>query len=131
MIRTESKLLVSDNSGAKTVKCIRVINSKNYNVGSIGDIILVRVVKKNHAKRVKKKLLYFGLIIMVKNSIIRQDGTVVKFNNNRVLLFSNSHKFLGSRIYSPLAKEIRSNLRIIKKEKQKYLKIFSYSLSLI
>jgi large subunit ribosomal protein L14 len=127
MIYSESKLAVADNSGAKYIKCIRILSPKNYDVGTIGSILLARVVKKNHSKKIKKKVLYYGLIIMIKQQVSRYDGTTIKFSDNRVLLFSTAYKFLGSRVYGPLMKEIRLHLHKNKKEKQKYLKILSYS----
>lgn len=131
MIYPNTQLLVADNSGAKCIKCIRVISKKNTDVGSVGSTLLIRVVKKKHSKKVKKKALYYGLITMVKQLVKRCDGTVIKFKENRILLFSNTYKFLGSRVYGPLMKEIRSQVYKNKKEKQKYLKIISYSTSII
>jgi large subunit ribosomal protein L14 len=131
MIYSESKLAVADNSGAKLVKCVRILSCKNYDIGSVGSFLLARVVKKKHSKKIKKKVLYYGLITMIKQRIRRYDGTVIKFTDNRVLLFSNAYKFLGSRVYGPLMKEIRFNLHKNKKQKQKYLKVISYSNSII
>jgi len=131
MIYPETKLTVADNSGAKYIKCVQVLNRQNYNVGSVGSVILTRVTKKNHSKKIKKKILYFGLVIMVKQYQTRNDGSIVKFTDNRVLLFSNVQKIIGSRVYSPIMTEVKTKLRINKKEQQKYLKIFSYSTLLI
>ena len=128
MIHCETKLRVGDNSGAKITKCIQILNKKNYNVGHIGSLILVRVLKKSHSKKIKKKIIYFGLIIMLKQYNIRKEGIILKFVENRVLLFSNAHKFIGTRIYSPIMKEIKTSFRINKKDQQKYYKIFSYSI---
>lgn len=123
--------MVADNSGGKYVKCIRIISSKIYLIGTVGDLLLTRVIKKKHSKKIKKKELYYGLITMVKQYVQRIDGTIVKFNDNRVVLFSNTNKFLGSRIYGPLMKEIRFYIHRSKKEKQKYLKIVSYASAII
>lgn len=131
MIHKETKLSVADNSGAILVKCIRIISSKNHKIGSVGSLLLVRIIKKNHSKKVKNKVLYYGLVIMVKQYLKRKDGTIMKFNDNRLLLFSNSYKFLGSRIYGPLMKEVHYHLSSNKKEKQKYLKVISYANSIL
>ena len=64
---------------------------------------------------------------MLKQYNIRKEGIILKFVENRVLLFSNAHKFIGTRIYSPIMKEIKTSFRINKKDQQKYYKIFSYS----
>lgn len=131
MIFPETKLTVADNSGAKHAKCIQILNRQNYNVGSVGNILLVRVVKKNHSRKIKKKTLYFGLVIMIKQYHTRKDGSILKFKDNRILLFSNTQKIIGSRIYSPIMMEVKTQLRMNKKEQQKYLKIFSYSTFII
>lgn len=131
MIFPETKLTVADNSGAKYAKCIQILNRQNYNVGSVGSIILVRVIKKNHSKKIKKKILYFGLVIMIKQYQIRKDGSFVKFTDNRILLFSNVQKIIGSRVYSPIMLEVKTQLFMSKKDQQKYLKVFSYSNVLI
>jgi len=68
---------------------------------------------------------------MIKQQICRSDGTIIKFSENRVLLFSNTYKFLGTRVYGPLMKEIRYYLHNNQKEKQKYFKVISYSNSII
>jgi large subunit ribosomal protein L14 len=131
MIYTDTQLTVTDNSGAKRVKSIRVISNKNRDIGIVGSTLLVRVVKKKHAKKIKKKLLYYGLITMIKQLVKRSDGTIIKFNENRILLFTSSYKFLGSRVYGPLMREIRFRIYFNKKEKQKYLKVISYFTSII
>lgn len=131
MIFPETKLTVADNSGAKHAKCIQILNRQNYNVGSVGNILLVRVVKKNHSRKIKKKTLYFGLVIMIKQYRTRKDGCILKFKDNRILLFSNVQKIIGSRIYSPIMMEVKTQLRMNKKEQQKYLKVFSYSTFII
>ena len=94
-------------------------------------MILVRVTKKNHSKKIKKKVLYFGLVIMIKQYQIRRDGSFVKFTDNRILLFSNVQKIIGSRVYSPIMLEVKTQLFMSKKDQQKYLKVFSYSNVLI
>jgi large subunit ribosomal protein L14 len=129
MIFTETKLTISDNSGITNTKCIRIINSSKK--ATIGSIILMRAIKKNHSRRTKKKALYFGLIIMVKQYYKRYDGIIIKFTDNRSILFSKAIKFIGSRIYGPMMKEIKSKLQINIKQQQKYLKVLSYSKMLI
>ena len=127
MIQSETQLLVSDNSGANYVKCIRVINSNNKAIGLIGSLILTRVIKKNHSKKIKKKSLYFGLIIMTKQYISRMDGTLLKFSDNRIILFNKNHKFLDTRIYGPITKEIYFSLNKSIKLKQTYLQTITYA----
>ena len=106
MIYKETQLFVSDNSGIKSVKCIRILNLKSQSIGTVGNVALVRIYRKNKYSSLKKKLLYYGLIIMVKQFKFRKDGIIIKFKENRVLLFSNVYKFLGSKILGILTKEI-------------------------
>lgn len=126
MIYKETQLFVSDNSGIKSVKCIRILNLKSQSIGTVGNVALVRIYRKNKYSSLKKKLLYYGLIIMVKQLKFRKDGIIIKFKENRVLLFSNVYKFLGSKILGILTKEIWLNTSQNKKEKQKYYKILSF-----
>jgi large subunit ribosomal protein L14 len=107
------------------------LGSNTKSMGKVGDNILARVIKKTHSKKLKKKTMYFGLIILVKYFTKRLDGTILKFNANRVLLFSFNYKFLGTRVYGPISKNLRFYLSKNKGEKQKYLKILSYADTLI
>lgn len=95
---------IADNSGAKIAKCINVRIRK---AATLGDLIRVTVYKLNSKKKLQKKKLYNGIIISVKNKTRRFDDSFVQFSQNRVLLLSDMKKFLGSRIYGPICKEIR------------------------
>lgn len=127
----ESKLKVVDNSGAKTAKCIRICVSGIKKVGSVGDLILVTITKRKHQKKIKKKIIYYGLIIAVSSYIMRYDGVFIKFTQNRVLIFSKNYKFLGTRIYGPIMKEIKIQIYKDIIKKQKFSKLISYSNSII
>jgi large subunit ribosomal protein L14 len=125
MIQSGTKLSISDNSGGLLAKCTKVLNSKNKALGNVGDSVLTRIIKKKHSKKIKKKNMYYGLIVTVKSFTRRNDGTFIKFSSNKVLLFSSAYKFLGTRIYGPISKDLRFKLN--KDQKQKYLKIISYA----
>jgi ribosomal protein L14 len=125
MIIKESIVYSADNSGAKFLKCIDVLNKKNT-IASIGDTILVSVKNFVHRKRLKKKLIYFGLLVTVRQFTHRVDGFIVKFCTNRVLVFSKQFKFLGTRIYGGVGKDIRIKLNTGVLDKKKYQKIISY-----
>ena len=136
MLTNQSKLKIADNSGGKIAKCIKVVGLGKKKFGYIGDLLLVTIVKKKRKfkKKIKKKLLYYGLIIMVKKPIRRQNGVFVKFEDNRILLFSlndNKNKFLGTRIYGSLMKEVKFYIHKNNKHKQKYFKLISYCNSII
>jgi len=125
MIIKESVLHTADNSGAKFLKCIGVLNKKN-GVAFIGNTLLVSVKRFLHKKKLKKKLIYFGLLVTAKHYTYRRDGIAVKFCSNRVLLFSKQFKFLGTRIYGGIAKDIRTKLNFGLIDKKKYQKVISY-----
>jgi len=109
MIIKESVIYSADNSGAKFLKCIDVLNKSNA-VASIGDILLVSVKHFIHRKKLKKKNIYFGLLVTTKQPTYRIDGFIIKFCTNRILVFSKQFKFLGTRIYGGVSKDIRIKL---------------------
>ena len=125
MIIKESIVYSADNSGAKFLKCIHVVNKKN-SVAIIGDTILVSVKKFVHKKKLKKKMIYFGLLVTTKQYTQRLDGSIVKFCTNRILVFSKQFKFLGTRIYGGISKDIRTKLNSGSLDKKKYQKVISY-----
>jgi large subunit ribosomal protein L14 len=123
MIFTGTILKSADNSGARKIKCIKVLGVAPKNYANLGEIVLVVVQKLKNTKKVEKKKMYFGLIVSIKSKTKRIDGTFIKNDNNRVLLLTNVYKFLGTRVYGPICKEIRATLNI----RIKYKKIISYS----
>jgi large subunit ribosomal protein L14 len=136
MIFTQTNLNIADNSGANIAKCIKVLGLGSKKCGSIGDLVLITIKrkKKKFKRKIQKKTIYHGLIIMIKQQVIRKDGTVVKFNDNRLLLFSMNDlksKFLGTRIYGSIMKEVKYYIYKNKTNKQRYFKIISYCDSII
>lgn len=105
MVIIGTKLTVVDNSGGKLAKCI-VIKSKQKNA-TIGNLILVTLKIFFNKKKLEKRIIYLGLIIGVKYWIYRKDGLNIKFFFNSVLIFNKQFKFLGSRIYGILLKEVK------------------------
>lgn len=123
MIYVQTKLKCADNSGAKLLRCIRVLGNFKKRKAKVGDLVLVTVIRLDQKKKIKKKSMHLGLIISTKTKIRRLDGSFMSSKHNRSLLFSDSGKFLGTRVYGYLTKEIRSNARNV----EKYKKIISYS----
>jgi large subunit ribosomal protein L14 len=123
MITTESILKSADNSGAKILKCIKILGNFKKRTASTGEVILVCVKKLDRKKKIKKKNVYLALLISTKRKIRRLDGTFFSSKNNRVLLLSETYKFLGTRVYGFISKEIRSKTRDI----ERYKKIISYA----
>lgn len=124
MITKGSSLKVIDNSGAKWSKCIKVIG-KSY-IGNTGDLILVTLTNFKNRKKVKKRTIYLGLIAGTKKWILRSDGSCFRFFVNKILLFTRQFKFLGTRIYGAIGKEVKFKINL-HTEKKHLHKIFSYS----
>jgi large subunit ribosomal protein L14 len=125
MLIKESIVYSADNSGAKFLKCIAVLNKKS-GVAIVGDTLLLVVKYYSHRKKLKQKSIYFGLLVTSKQNSYRLDGCSIKFCTNRVLIFSKQFKFLGTRIYGGVSKDIRTKLNSGLLDKKKYHKIASY-----
>jgi large subunit ribosomal protein L14 len=106
MIQSESRLRVADNSGAKEVLCIRVLGGSRRRYASIGDKIVVSV-KDASPGGVKKGIVSKAVIVRTKKEIRRKDGTYIRFDDNACVLLNNSDEPRGSRIFGPVARELR------------------------
>ena len=107
MIYPESKLLVGDNSGAKRVKCIKVLKSSKRAGGKPTNIAVVSIRKVKRSKRLMKGNICKGVIVRLKKNIQRDTGLSVKFSVNSVILIDAKNVPLGSRVFGPIFKEIR------------------------
>lgn len=123
MIQQQSILKVSDNSGAKTVKCIKVLGGFKKKYAKLGDIIVVSVQKlRNKLKKdakVKKKEIYKALIIRTKTYSKKKNGFDIQFQENSVVLINNQGNPVGTRVIGPLPKKLK------KKNFQKLINISS------
>ncbi|WGH26650.1 MAG: 50S ribosomal protein L14 [Candidatus Shikimatogenerans bostrichidophilus] len=107
MLQQESRLKVTDNSGAKEVLLIRILGGSNKKYASIGDLIVV-TVKKNFLKsNIKKGEIYKAIIVRVKKKKKRLDGTYISFDDNACILLNDNKEIKGTRIFGPVAKELR------------------------
>lgn len=123
MIQTRSKLKNCDNSGAKWVRCIKVLRgSTGKTKCKLGDIVLASVIKHDSSKLPLKQKMYKCLVIGLKANSFRKKGEYIRFSYNRSLLLSNQYKFLGTRVYGAICREIRGG-----SNEEKYRKIISYS----
>ena len=113
MIQQESRLKVADNSGAKEVLCIKVLGGSKRRYASIGDQIVVTVKEASPGGNVKKGTVTKAVVVRTKKEIRRKDGTYIRFDDNAVVLLNASEEPRGSRIFGPVARELR----------QKYMKI--------
>jgi large subunit ribosomal protein L14 len=127
MIFKKSKLVVVDNSGAKIAKCINIV--KRFKFASVCNLILVTLDKFIKGKRkVKKKLIYLGVLVATKYWSRRKDGFSIKFYQNKILIFNLQFKFLGTRIYGLINKDFKKKT-LIYKDIKFFHKLISYSVS--
>ena len=107
MIQQESYLKVADNTGAKEIKCIRVLGGSKVKYGNIGDVIVASVRKSTPGGQVKKGEVVKAVIVRSAKGIRRADGTYVRFDENAAVLIKDDHNPLGTRIFGPVARELR------------------------
>lgn len=109
MIQPESRLKVADNSGAKEIKCIRVMGGSYVRSGNIGDVIVASVKTATPGGVVKKGDVVKAVIVRTHKGIRRKDGTHIKFDDNAAVIIDNQNMPRGSRIFGPIARELREN----------------------
>ena len=107
MIQTETVLNVADNSGAKKVLCIRVLGGTRRRYASVGDIIVITVKEAIPHAKVKKGEIMRAVVVRTAKEIRRMDDTTVKFDENSAVLLSASGEPVGTRIFGPVARELR------------------------
>lgn len=114
MIQQESRLGVADNSGAKEVLCIRVLGGTRRRYASVGDVIVVAVKNVLPSSDVKKGAVSKAVVVRTKKEIHRADGSYIRFDDNACVLLNNAGEMRGSRIFGPVARELRaSNMKIV------------------
>ena len=107
MIQQESRLKVADNSGAKEVLCIRVLGGTKRRYASIGDKIVVSVKSAMPAGNVKKGAVSKAVVVRTKKEVRRADGSYIRFDDNAVVLLNQGGELRGTRIFGPVARELR------------------------
>jgi len=108
MIQMQSKLDVADNTGAKTVACIKVLGGSKHRYANIGDIIVVSIKKAVASGAVKEGEVCRGVVVRSKRGVRRDDGSYVKFDRNAVVLIDNEGNPRGTRIFGAVARELRA-----------------------
>ena len=109
MIQQESRLLVADNSGAKEVLCIRVLGGTKKRYATVGDKIVVSVKSALPSGNVKKSTVVKAVIVRTKKEIRRADGSYIRFDDNACVLLNATGEMMGTRIFGPVARELREN----------------------
>jgi len=117
MIQQESRLTVADNSGAKEVLCIRVLGGSKKRYATVGDKIVVSVKSALPSGEAKKGTVSKAVVVRTKKEIRRADGSYIRFDDNAVVLLNNVNEVRGTRIFGPVARELRD----------KYMKIVSFA----
>ncbi|MFL2585315.1 MAG: 50S ribosomal protein L14 [Parvicellaceae bacterium] len=107
MVQQESRLLVADNSGAKEVLVIRVLGGTKRRYASIGDQVVVTVKEATPSGNVKKGQVSRAVVVRTKKEVRRNDGSYIRFDNNAVVLLSDNGEMKGTRIFGPVARELR------------------------
>jgi len=108
MIQMESVLDVADNTGARSVLCIKVLGGSKRRYASIGDVIKVSVKDAAPRGRVKKGEVYDAVVVRTAKGVRRNDGSLVRFDSNAVVLLTNKLEPIGTRIFGPVTRELRT-----------------------
>lgn len=109
MIQTETRLGVADNTGAKSVLCIKVLGGSKRRYASIGDIIKVTVKEATPRGRVKKGEVYSAVVVRTAKGVRRADGSLIKFDGNAAVLLNAKNELIGTRIFGPVTRELRTS----------------------
>jgi large subunit ribosomal protein L14 len=107
MIQQETRLAVADNSGAKEVLCIRVLGGSKKRYATVGDKIVVSVKSALPSGDAKKGSVSKAVVVRTKKEIRRADGSYIRFDDNAVVLLNNQDEVRGTRIFGPVARELR------------------------
>lgn len=114
MIQVESRLTVADNSGAREVLCIRVLGGTRRRYATVGDTIVVTVKNVIPSSEIKKGTVTKALIVRTKKEVRRADGSYIRFDDNACVLLANTGELRGSRIFGPVARELRAvNMKVV------------------
>jgi len=116
MVQEETNLVVADNSGAKKVRCIRVLGGSNRRYASVGDVIVVSVRSAIPGGGVKKGEVSRAVVVRTKKEVRRNDGSYIRFDENAAVLLNPQGEPKGTRIFGPVARELRN---------KKFMKIIS------
>lgn len=122
MIQTQSVLEVADNSGARRVQCIKVLGGSKRRYANIGDVIKVSIKEAIPRGKVKKGEVMNAVVVRTCKGVRRPDGSLIRFDSNAVVLLNNQNQPVGTRIFGPVTRELRST---------NYMKIVSLALEVL
>ena len=115
-LQTAAVINCADNSGAKDIMCIKVLGGSKRRYAAIGDVIKIAVKEASPKGRVKKGEVYNALVVRTSKGVRRNDGSLIKFDNNAAVLLNNKLEPIGTRIFGPVTRELRT---------EKFMKIVS------
>ncbi len=115
MIQQETRLKVADNTGAKEILCFKVLGGSRRKYASIGDLVVITVKKAIPGGMVKKGEVHRAVVVRTKKEINRKDGSLIRFDENAAVLLDNAGEPRGTRIFGPVARELRESgyMRIV------------------
>ncbi len=115
MIQTQTKLIVADNTGAKSIMCIKVLGGTKKRYATLGDTVVITVKSAIPNGMVKKGQVVKAIIVRVKKERARKDGSYIRFDENAAVLVDDSEEPIGTRIFGPVARELRekNHMKII------------------
>lgn len=115
MIQMQTLLEAADNSGARQLKCIKVLGGSRRRYAGVGDIIKVSVKDAIPRGRVKKGEVYNAVVVRTRKGVRRQDGSLIRFDSNAAVLLNNQLQPIGTRVFGPVTRELRTErfMRII------------------
>lgn len=116
MIQMQTCLDVADNSGARKVMCIKVLGGSHRRYANVGDVIKVSIKEAIPRGRVKKGEVYNAVVVRTRKGVRRGDGSLIRFDGNAAVLLNNQQQPIGTRIFGPVTRELRS---------EKFMKIIS------
>jgi large subunit ribosomal protein L14 len=108
MIQSETRLTVADNSGARVVYCIKVLGGSKRRYAGLGDVIVVSVKDAIPNAKVKKGDIHKAVVVRTSKEVKRPDGSFIRFDDNSAVLINNQREPLGTRIFGPVARELRA-----------------------
>ncbi len=108
MIQMQTNLGVADNSGARRIQCIKVLGGSHRRYAGIGDIIKVSIKDAIPRGKVKKGEVYNAVVVRTRKGVRRSDGSLIRFDGNAAVLLNNQYQPIGTRIFGPVTRELRS-----------------------
>ncbi len=109
MIQMQTNLVIADNSGGKTARCIKVLGGSKHMITGIGDTIVISITSVIPGAKVKKGQVAKAVIVRTRSKIVRPDGSFIKFDDNAVVLVDKDGEPIATRVFGPVARETRQN----------------------